>query len=187
MTDEMPPAETSPPQKSKEKKKKTKSQKRQRKWQINIPCLEHEFNLAAGAAAAAGLSRAAYGRARMFGGDPGPRSQRIPAIDAVLIRKVDGLHGMYGNNLNQIAYQLNAHGELATEAQFRQAIKEWQEIRDYHLQALGKLPPGRDLLSWKDLMGEVSGFLSAHPGEETICLPAHLLRRIVNNGPNISA
>jgi len=180
MRDEIPPAETSPP------RKKKKSETRQRTKMTTHRWLIDEFNEASANAQAAGLSLTAYIRSSTTG-KPGQRSQRIPSIDAVLIGKVDGLHGRYGSNMNQIAYQLHAHGELATEAEFRQALDEWAEIRDTHLQALGKLPPGRGLLSWNNLMTEVDSFLKTHQDEETVRVPADLLRRIINNSPNITA
>ena len=50
-------------------------------------------------------------------------------------------HGRYGNNLNQIAFVLNAEGShKVLEADFRAALKEWGEIRDLALEALGCAP-----------------------------------------------
>jgi hypothetical protein len=119
-----------------------KSQKRQRNWQIKIPCLEGEFNEAAEASRAAGLSKAAWGRAKMFGGNPGPRSRRRLPIQEQALVKALALHGRYGNNMNQIAHQLNAQGEDALSADFRRALKEWAEIRDAMYEALGRDPSG---------------------------------------------
>lgn len=119
-----------------------KSQKRQRNWQIKIPCLEGEFNEAAEASRAAGLSTAAWGRAMMFNGDPGPRSRRrLPVKEQALVKALAQL-GRYGNNMNQIAHQLNAQGEDALAADFRRALKEWSEIRDAMYEALGREPSG---------------------------------------------
>lgn len=119
-----------------------KSQKRQRNWQIKIPCLEGEFNEAAEASRAAGLSTAAWGRAMMFGGNPGPRSRRRLPIQEQALVKALALLGRYGNNMNQIAHQLNAHGEDALSSDFRRALKEWSEIRDAMYEALGRDPSG---------------------------------------------
>ncbi len=114
-----------------------KSQKRQRSEQIKTPLTKDEFNRVAANAAASGLSRAAYSRAAMLG-EAGPRSLRRLPVDAQLVRLGLAQLGKYGNNMNQIAYQLNAHGETGLEADFRAALQEWGEIRDAMLAALGK-------------------------------------------------
>ena len=163
-------------------KNKKKSQKRQRQWQIKIPCLEKEFNRVAAEATAAGLSKAAWGRLKMLG-DAGERAQRPqPEIDTVLLAKVQGLHGKYGSNLNQIAYELHLRGNTVTEARVEAALEEWAQVRDANLEALGKLPSGRTWLSWKDLVSEGAQYLESHPGEETIRVPADFLRRLIGNG-----
>lgn len=137
MTNEQPAADQHP---HTDKPHRKKSQKRQRAKQIKVPCLEQEFNDAAAAANAAGLSLAAWSRAMMFAGDPGPRSQRRLPIDAQLARQVLAQLGKYGSNMNQIAYGLNAYGERGLEADFRGALKEWAEIRDTLLAMLGRAP-----------------------------------------------
>src|SRR5437660_802198 len=93
-----------------------KSQKRQRNKQIHVPCLDEEFNRAASAANASGLSLAAWCRAKLFDGEPGPRAQRRLPVAEENVRRVLALHGKYGNNMNQIAYQLNAHSDFAGAA-----------------------------------------------------------------------
>jgi hypothetical protein len=117
-----------------------KSQKRQRSEQVKTPLTRDEFNRVAAHAAAAGMSKAAYSRAAMLG-DAGPRSQRRLNLDDLKIRRVLALHNKYGSNMNQIAYQLNANEKHALEADFRNALKEWEEIRDATLDLLGKLHP----------------------------------------------
>jgi hypothetical protein len=164
-------------------RRRRKSEKRLRTKLTAHRWLMDEFNEAAAEASSAGLSFGAFVRAKVRG-TPGIRAQRRPSIDTRLISKVDGLHGRYGNNMNQIAFQLNAYGEQGLAADFRGALKEWALIRDCHLQAVGMLPPGRTLLSWKDLMAEGKEYLDANPGAETVCIPAHLLRRIIGNGAN---
>ena len=119
-----------------------KSQKRRRKWLIKIPCLEQEFNDIAAAANAARLSRAAYGRLAMLG-KTGDRSPRIPPPDEKLLREIKGLHGKYGSNMNQIAYNGNA-GNPVDLPELRRALKEWGEIRDLINKALGEYAgPGK--------------------------------------------
>lgn len=132
MTDKTPAA-PNPPADTPRKK----SQKRQRNHQVKTNLLDEEFNAVAAKAAAAGLSLGAYARASMLG-DAGPRAQRRLPVDAQELRKALGLLGAYGNNLNQIAFQANAHGELPTEAALRDLLQEWGAIRDTMLAALGK-------------------------------------------------
>lgn len=119
-----------------------KSQKRLRKWLIKIPCLEQEFNDIAAAAEAAKLTKAAFGRLSMLG-KTGDRSPRIAPPDEKLLREIKGLHGKYGSNLNQIAYNGNA-GSPVDLPELRTAIKEWGEIRDLINKALGEYAgPGK--------------------------------------------
>jgi hypothetical protein len=115
-----------------------KSQKRQRNLQIKTPCTLDEFNAVAAKADAAGLSRAAYSRTVLLG-EPGPRAQRRLPADGKILRQVLALHGKYGSNMNQIAHNLNA-GDPCDLPELRRALKEWGEIRDTMLRALGLLP-----------------------------------------------
>jgi len=117
-----------------------KSEQRQRQKQIKIRCTAEEFNAAAAKAAQSGLSTSAYARAAMLG-DAGPRAKAQLPIDAQLMRQVLAQHGKYGSNLNQVAYVLNRDGARAMlEADIRTALKEWAEIRDMMLVALGRQP-----------------------------------------------
>jgi hypothetical protein len=123
-----------------QKPPRKKSEHRQRHKQIKIRCTTEEFNAAASNAAQSGLSTSAYARAAMLG-DAGPRSKPRLPVDAALLRQVLAQHGRYGNNMNQIAYVLNAEGShKVLEADFRMALKEWGEIRDTILAALGHEP-----------------------------------------------
>lgn len=125
-----------------EKQPRKTSQKRQRNKQVKVNFLAEEFNLAAAKAARSGLSLAAFARAAMLG-DAGPRAKSQLPVDAALLRQVLAQHGRYGNNMNQIAYVLNAEGShKVLEADFRLALKEWAEIRDTILAALGRAPHG---------------------------------------------
>ena len=125
-----------------EKPQRKKSQKRQRNKQVKVNFLAEEFNDAAAKAAQSGLTLAAYARAAMLG-NAGPRAKARLPVDAQLLRQVLAQHGRYGNNMNQIAYVLNAEGShKVLEADFRLALKEWAEIRDTILAALGRTPHG---------------------------------------------
>lgn len=135
MNDASPPPETSPPQ-----KKRKKSQKRQRHKQLHVPCLDEEFNKAASAADASGLSLAAWCRSKIFDGEPGPRSQRKSSLDMGLIRKLIGQLGYYGNNINQTAYELHAFGEKALGQDFGARKAEIDEIIDCLLELIGRPP-----------------------------------------------
>lgn len=116
-----------------------KSQKRQRNHQVKTNLLEDEFNTVAERAQAAGLTLGGYSRACMLG-DAGPRAQRRLPVDAQLLREALAQLGKYGNNMNQIAHQLNAQGEDALSADFRRALEEWAEIRNAMYEAMGRDP-----------------------------------------------
>jgi len=114
------------------------SEKRQRTKTTALRWLQDEFNLASERAREAGLSFGAYVRATATG-DAGPRAQRRLPVDDEKMRRVLALHNKYGNNMNQIAYQLNAYGMKVLEADFRTALKEWEKIRDATLDLLGRM------------------------------------------------
>ncbi|HWR53983.1 MAG TPA: hypothetical protein VN428_22920 [Bryobacteraceae bacterium] len=122
-----------------EKAQRKKSQKRQRSEQVKTPLTKEEFNQVAARAAAAGLSKAAFSRLKMLD-ETGERSLRRLPVDAEQVRKVLALHGKYGSNMNQTAYELHALGERGLEQDFRQALGEWGEIRDALLALLGMKP-----------------------------------------------
>jgi hypothetical protein len=73
-------------------------------------------------------------------GDEGPRSKARLPVDAQLVRQVLAQLGKYGNNMNQIAYQLNARANRAGDAQFEASLQEWAIIRDACLEMLGRKP-----------------------------------------------
>jgi len=117
------------------------SERRQRNKVTQIRWAADEFNTVAAKASEAGLTFGAFIRALGLG-DAGPRARRsLPVNDQLLIKAI-GLLGKYGNNMNQIAYQLNAREKDALEADFRGALKEWMEIRDILFEARGKEPSG---------------------------------------------
>ena len=119
-------------------KKRGGSNKRQRNNQYVVRCTTDEFNAIAAKATRAGLKGAAFLRASGLG-DAGPRAQRRPAVEKELLIRALGLHGQYGNNMNQIARAGNA-GNPVDLPELRRALKEWGEIRDAMYLALGKAP-----------------------------------------------
>jgi hypothetical protein len=112
------------------------SDKRQRTKRHTDRYTTDEFNRIAAKADRAGLSFSAFVRASLLG-DAGPRARRRPVIEKELLIRALGLHGRYGNNMNQIARTGNAGNPVDLPA-LRQAIKEWGEIRDALYRALGK-------------------------------------------------
>jgi hypothetical protein len=114
------------------------SDKRQRGKILPVRCTLEEFNAIAAKAAKAGFSIGAFVRATVLG-DAGPRAQRRPTVLKELLIRALGLHGRYGNNMNQIAHSGNA-GNPVDLPELRRALKEWDEIRDALYQALGKKP-----------------------------------------------
>ena len=112
-----------------------KSQKRQRTRQIKTPCTPDEYDAISSKANDAGLTRGAWSR-RVMLGDSGPRSQRRMPADNRTLRQILGHLGRVGNNLNQIAYQLNTGGP-ADLPELRLALKEYAGIRNAIYKALG--------------------------------------------------
>jgi hypothetical protein len=128
MTDQQPP------------KSHHGSEKRQRNKITPIRWATDEFNTVAAKANKAGLTFGAFIRALGLG-DPGPRARRSRLINNQILVRVIGLHGKYGNNLNQIAYKLNANAQDALASDFRGALREWAEIRDLMFEAF-EMEPG---------------------------------------------
>lgn len=119
-----------------------KSEARQRQEQVKLRCTKDEFNAIAAKASAAGMTTAAYARATMLG-DAGPRAQRRLPADAQLLRQVLGQLGRVGNNLNQIAYHLNADEAIHTQVpELREALHDYNRMREAIYAALGKKPGG---------------------------------------------
>ena len=126
------------PDEDDKKKKHGGSNKRQRNSQYVVRCTAEEFNAIAAKAIKAGLKGASYLRAAGLG-DAGPRAQRRPTVEKEQLIRALGLHGRYGNNMNQISHSGNA-GNPVDLPELRCALKEWGEIRDLLYQALGKNP-----------------------------------------------
>jgi hypothetical protein len=115
------------------------SEKRQRNKITPIRWASDEFNTVAAKANKAGLSFGAFIRTLGLG-DAGPRARRSRPINNQILVRVIGLHGKYGNNLNQIAYKLNANAQDAFASDFEGALKEWEEIRDLMFEAFEMEP-----------------------------------------------
>jgi hypothetical protein len=131
MTDPKPPAKTN-----------HGSEKRQRNKITPIRWAADEFNKVAAKADKAGLSLGAFVRAVSLG-DAGPRARRSRPINDQILIKVIGLHGKYGNNLNQIAYKLNANAQDALASDFEGALQEWAQIRNLMFEAF-EMEPSED-------------------------------------------
>lgn len=87
--------------------KRSGSQKRRRKRQVKIALDDAEYAAAEMNAGNTGLSLASLGRVGLLGA-PGPRAQRKPHVNAVLLAKAIAALNQSGNVLNQIAHALNA-------------------------------------------------------------------------------
>ena len=87
--------------------KRRTSQKRQRRNSLQIALTDAELAEVQARAQACGLSRSSYGRAAMLG-EPGPRAQRSPTVNAEAMAHATAELNKAGSNLNQIAHVLNA-------------------------------------------------------------------------------
>ena len=70
-------------------------------------------------------------------GTPGPRAKRRPPADHKALREILGQCGSIGNNLNQIARQLNASGREPDIPELKAALAIYLEIRNAIFTALG--------------------------------------------------
>lgn len=123
------------------KAKRKKSQKRQRSAQFKTPMTPQEYAEASALADAAGMTRAAWSRTKLLG-TPGPRSQRRMPADAEALRQILGQLGRIGNNINQIAYNLNLRDRATDIPELREALKDYARIRNAIYEALGLEPSG---------------------------------------------
>lgn len=119
--------------------KRKKSNTRQRGLLKATRFLPAEYAVALAKANACGLSFSAYMRAAATG-EAGPRSLRHLPVDAALLKKVEALLMKYGSNLNQIAKGGNSGYPVDLPGLYA-ALREWEEVRDYILEALGKKRP----------------------------------------------
>lgn len=114
------------------------SDNRQRHHQYLVRLTPEEFLDISAKADNAGMTPAAFFRLAALG-TPGPRSQRRPPADHKALREILGHCGRIGNNLNQIAYQMNKRGnpdipELLSE------LKSYKKIRTAIYTALNMNP-----------------------------------------------
>lgn len=114
------------------------SDNRQRHHQYLVRLTPEEHEDISAKADNAGMTPAAFFRLAALG-TPGPRSQRRPPADHKALREILGHCGRIGNNLNQIAYQMNKRGnpdipELLSE------LKSYKKIRTAIYTALNMNP-----------------------------------------------
>ncbi|WP_288356099.1 plasmid mobilization relaxosome protein MobC [uncultured Cycloclasticus sp.] len=83
----------------------------------------------------AGLSLGGYCKFAIFEKPP-PRRARRPVRDRAELAKLLGAVGKVGNNLNQIAQQLNTHGSIDVP-ELKQALDDLTQIRAQIMIALG--------------------------------------------------
>jgi len=162
------------------KKKRIRSDKRQRTSQFVVRCTKDEFNEIAANARGTGLKTTAWLRAKgLLRGDPGPRSQRTPPLHVELLNQVKAMIGRVGNNLNQIAHQLNSN-EFYDLPELRLVLRQILKITDTILVALGK-EPSPELQDWDQFVDAARKSLGSDPSAKTISLPADVVRRVIEN------
>lgn len=101
------------------------NRQRDHQYLVRLTCEEHE-NISA-KADAAGMTPAAFFRLAALG-SPGARAQRRPPADHKALREILGHCGRIGNNLNQIAYQLNKRGK-PNIPMLTSELKSYKKIR----------------------------------------------------------
>ena len=112
------------------------SNKRRRTRQSLIRWTEEEFAEISKKSDKAGFAVAAFIRAAAIG-NAGPRAQRRPPTDHVLLRQILGQLGKIGSNLNQIAKSLNM-GDPPDMPELTAALRAYTETRNAIFRALGK-------------------------------------------------
>lgn len=117
-------------------KKTHGSQKRQRMKSVRAAVTPDEYSAIQERARRCGLSAGAYLRACALG-DSGPRAKRAPPVHRELLGEALASLNRVGNNLNQIAKQLNSggHPDRAAMAETR---AELVAILELILDALGR-------------------------------------------------
>lgn len=114
------------------------SDNRQRHHQYLVRLTPEEYEDVSAKADNAGMTPAAFFRLAALG-SPGPRAQRRPPADHKALREILGHCGRIGNNLNQIAYQLNKRGKPAIP-QLLSELKSYKKIRTAIYTALNMNP-----------------------------------------------
>ena len=120
------------------------SDKRQRPHTITVRLSADERAEINSRASRSGLAAGAFFRAAALG-KAGPRAQRRPPADHQALRQILGHCGRIGNNLNQIARQLNI-GKSVHMPDLAETLRAYLDIRDAIFKALGKTrkEPPRD-------------------------------------------
>jgi hypothetical protein len=110
------------------------SEKRQRSVPVSVRCLPEERIAVEEKARLTGLSLASFLRACGLG-TPGPRAKRSVPVDAEALGRATAALNRVGNNVNQIAHQLNSGGSsisadecFAALAEIRAAAATIREI-----------------------------------------------------------
>ena len=114
------------------------SDNRQRHHQYLVRLTHEEHEDISTKADSAGMSPAAFFRLAALG-TPCPRSQRRPPADHKALREILGHCGRIGNNLNQIAHQLNKRGK-ADIPRLNSELKSYKKIRTAIYTALNMNP-----------------------------------------------
>ena len=110
------------------------SNKRQRGETVTVRLTKDERDILDALSSRSGLAVGAFMRAAAFG-QTGPRAQRRPPADHAALRQILGHCGRIGNNINQIARQLNTGGE-ASIRELQEALTAYLDIRNAILAAL---------------------------------------------------
>jgi len=87
-------------------KSRSGSQKRQRNRHIGVCCTPEQFAAVSDKAGSAGISRSAYALMAMLDA-PTPRKRRLPVVHGELLATGITALNRAGNNVNQIARELN--------------------------------------------------------------------------------
>jgi hypothetical protein len=115
------------------------SNTRQRTHVLTVRLTDEEQAALSARAAGAGLSLGAYARGAMLG-TAGPRVRRQPTAPRDELRRLKGELGRVGNNVNQIAWTLNAD-QLPDEGEVAAAMDELREVGRAIRAALGHGDP----------------------------------------------
>ena len=108
-----------------------------RKAFVAVRCTAAEHAASIEAAARAGMEVGPYLRTQALG-SPGPRAKRRPPIEREALARALGLIGLYGSNVNQLAYVANTSGDLPTGAALLEMAGHVREMRNALRRALGR-------------------------------------------------
>lgn len=131
------PEDDSPNQAPPPQAKKPKQHRSQDK-QLKFYCASKQFNAIAAKAKKAGMKTGPWALNTLLSADGAAPAGSL--IDHETLRRTWDLERRAGNNLNQIAYQLNRQGRPTPEA-VDIALRNYIEIQEAILQALGKRRP----------------------------------------------